>query len=183
MKGLVFTEFLKMVDEKFSPEMVEKIIDASDLATQGAYTTVGTYDHHELVRLITHLSSFTNIPIPELEVTYGKYLFKTLLNRYAKFIFSSSSLFEFLQQIDQHIHVEVRKIYPDAELPQFNCKVLSPHSMTMLYSSNRPFANLAEGLMLGCAEHFKENIKIQRETLPPKNDKKNVALFTLTKQE
>jgi len=36
----------------------------------------------------------------------------------------------------------------------------------MVYRSSRPFADLAEGLILGCAEHFGERIAIAREALP-----------------
>ncbi len=43
MKGIVFTEFLDMVDSVYSPEVVEDIIEASELASAGPYTAVGTY--------------------------------------------------------------------------------------------------------------------------------------------
>ena len=35
MKGVVFTEFVEMVEEKFSPEMAELIIESSNLPSQG----------------------------------------------------------------------------------------------------------------------------------------------------
>lgn len=180
MKGLIFTEFLEMVSEVFSPEMVENIIDASDLSTQGAYTDIGTYDYQELIRLVSNLSLATKISIPELEITYGKYLFKKLLTRYFDLVSRTQSTFEFLRQVDQHIHVEVLKLYPDAELPRFECTTLSPTSMAMEYRSNHPFESLAEGLILGCAEYFNEKINIERQKLAPKNGKNNVVLFTLT---
>lgn len=34
--------------------------------------------------------------------------------------------------------------------------------MTMVYRSRRPFADLAEGLIEGCASHFAERIAIER---------------------
>lgn len=183
MKGMIFCDFLEMVDDVFSPEMVENIIESSDLPNEGAYTDIGTYDYQELVRLVTHLSKATSIPIPQLEVTYGKYLFTKLLDRYSDLIKSAHSTFEFLQQVDEHIHVEVLKLYPEAELPRFECTIKNPQSMMMEYRSNHPFADLAEGLILGCSEHFNEQMNIQREKLAPKDGKKNVVLFTLSKQE
>jgi hypothetical protein len=53
MKGMVFTEFLEMVEAKFSADMVDDIISDSDLPNGGAYTSVGTYDHSELVHCQT----------------------------------------------------------------------------------------------------------------------------------
>jgi len=51
MKGVVFTEFLDMVEAKFSADMVDDIIDDAKLASGGAYTAVGTYPHSEMVAL------------------------------------------------------------------------------------------------------------------------------------
>ena len=45
MKGLVFTEFLELVDEQFSFETCEQIIEMSDLPSGGIYTSVGTTSH------------------------------------------------------------------------------------------------------------------------------------------
>lgn len=50
MKGIVFVEFLEMVESTFSAEMADDIIDACDLSSGGAYTSVGTYPHSEIVR-------------------------------------------------------------------------------------------------------------------------------------
>lgn len=182
MKGMVFCDFLEMVDKVFSPEVVENIIDLSNLPNKGAYTDIGTYDHKELLRLVSNLSTITGVPISTLEVEYGKYLFKKLYNRYTDIVQNANSTFNFLQQVDQHIHVEVLKLYPEAELPRFECTMLSPKSMTMKYSSNHPFADLAEGLIQGCADHYQEVITLKRQKLPAENNKINVELFTLLKQ-
>lgn len=48
MKGIVFTGFLEMVDEVFSPEITECIIESSNLKSGGIYTAVGTYDYTEI---------------------------------------------------------------------------------------------------------------------------------------
>jgi hypothetical protein len=183
MKGIIFAEYLEMVADVFSPAMVEQIIDASNLPSEGAYTEVGTYDHQELIRLVANLSKATKISISELEITYGKYLFKKLLTRYSDLVSRTQTTFDFLQQVDQHIHVEVLKLYPEAELPRFECKMINSNLMTMEYRSNHPFADLAEGLILGCAEHFNEKFSIKKEKLSPKEGKIHVVLFTLTKEE
>ncbi|MCP4964259.1 MAG: hypothetical protein GY926_03390 [bacterium] len=66
MKGVVFTEFVEMVEEKFSPEIAERIIESSDLPSQGIYTAVGTYGHTEMLQLVTRLSEETGIEVPDL---------------------------------------------------------------------------------------------------------------------
>lgn len=182
MKGIIFTQFFEMVSEKFSPEMLEKLIDESNLASGGAYTDIGTYDYQELIRLITHLSTETHIPISELEIAYGKYLFRKFVTRYYDLMIMSQSAFDFLSKIDSYIHVEVKKLYPDAELPRFKSVMVRPNKMTMEYHSTRPFADLAEGLISGCIDYFNEKITIERKLLPSGGGAKNVVLFTLTKE-
>jgi hypothetical protein len=57
VKGVVFTEFLEMVEEKFSPAVADSVIEQSTLASGGAYTTLGTYDHQEMLQLVTNLAT------------------------------------------------------------------------------------------------------------------------------
>ncbi len=52
MKGIVFTEFLEMVEEKFSPELADRIVEEAELPSGGVYTTVGTYNHGEMIKLV-----------------------------------------------------------------------------------------------------------------------------------
>jgi len=44
MKGIVFTEFLELVENKFGLEMLDAIIEASNLESEGVYTRIGTYN-------------------------------------------------------------------------------------------------------------------------------------------
>ena len=165
MKGIVFTEFLKMVEEVFSLEMADKIIQASHLPSKGIYTNIGTYDHKEMIELVTHLSKETGIPISDLEVTYGKYLFKSFTKYYKNFISGHNSLFDFLMSVNNTIHVEVRKLYPDAELPHLHYQRVSDNQLIIDYQSTRPFADLAEGLIRGSAEHFNVKINLNRKNI------------------
>jgi len=41
MKGIVFTEFLEMVENKFSPELADRIIEGAEVPSGGVYTAVG----------------------------------------------------------------------------------------------------------------------------------------------
>jgi len=178
MKGIVFSEFIEFVEERFSPEMADDIIEASDLPSGGAYTSVGTYDHQELLQLVSSLSEITHTPVPELVRAYGYHLFDRLSTIYPHFITKTESAFTFLQHVDDHIHVEVQKFYPEAELPSFEYEFPLPNQMIMIYRSVRPLADLAEGLIRSCIEHFGEDILVEREDLP--SEEGTMAKFTLT---
>lgn len=80
MKGIIFTEFLDLVEEKFGLAMVDKIIQQSKLASKGIYTSIGTYSFSEMLQLLQHLSANTKISIDDLLLVYGEHLFLVLGN-------------------------------------------------------------------------------------------------------
>jgi len=165
MKGIVFTEFLEMVEDKFGFDTADKIVSNSQLKSGGVYTAVGTYDHSEIVQLATHLSKESEISIPDLLQVFGKHLFGRFAKGYARFFENTTDSFSFLSSIENYIHIEVRKLYPDAELPTFEVQRLGEDKMEMIYKSERGFADFAEGLMKGCIEHFGEEVVVERENL------------------
>jgi len=57
---------------------VDGIIEASDLPSEGIYTSVGTYEFNEMVILLHSLSERTNISIDDLLYAFGHYLFVSL---------------------------------------------------------------------------------------------------------
>jgi len=165
MKGLVFTEFLEMVEQQHGFEFTEELIDQADLPSGGAYTSVGTYDHSEMISLLRGLSEKTDLSIPALLRAYGHYLFKTFERSYPHFIENAHSAFDFLESIDQHIHVEVKKLYPDAELPAFSSKRLSPDSLELIYRSERKMGAFAQGLIEQSLVFFREEAQVSMENI------------------
>lgn len=165
MKGIVFTEFLEMVEEVFSWQTAEAILEECELASGGVYTAVGTYDHHEMLALVGALARQTGLAAPDLVQAFGRRLFARFVVLYPHFFEGVGGTHEFLSRVESVIHDEVRKLYPDAQLPKIECRVCGPGRMEVTYRSSRPFAELAEGLIRGCAEHFGEEIELSRRPL------------------
>ncbi|MGB1009029.1 MAG: heme NO-binding domain-containing protein [Thiolinea sp.] len=160
MKGVVFTEFLEMVEDRFSEDMVDDIIDDSDLPSGGIYTAVGTYPHEEIVQLVVSLSQHSGIEVPDLIRTFGQHLFGRFSVLYPAFFPPDITAFDFLESVEDYIHIEVRKLYPDAALPTFETRRENDNTLIMIYNSAHPFATLAEGLLHGCMDHFKVKANI-----------------------
>ncbi|MFC4304958.1 heme NO-binding domain-containing protein [Cohnella boryungensis] len=180
VKGIVFTNFIEMVEQKFSLEVADGIITDAALPSGGSYTTVGTYSHTEMIRLVSELGKRTGVPVSDLIRTFGEYLFEQLVDLFPHFIDTNRSVFDFLPKVDSYIHAEVRKLYPDAELPSFSYEVSGPDRFVMVYRSARPFADLAEGLINGCIAYYGEPIEMFREELADTDG--TAARFTLTKR-
>lgn len=167
MKGLVFVEFLEMVEERFSPDIAQEIVDAANPPSGGAYTSLGTYDHQEIVGLVTQLSRVTGQPASDLVRAFGEHLFSRLCALYPQFFDGIDNARDFLRCVDGYVHMEVRKLYPEAELPSFYFHAATgPGEVTLEYRSSRPFADLAEGMVLACIRHFGSAIDMERRDLP-----------------
>jgi hypothetical protein len=126
VKGVVFREFFNMVEEQHSDELLDRIIVKADLPSGGAYTTSGTYPHEELVKVLVALSEEIQTPVPELLNAFGRYLVPVFKSKFPMLFRKHQDPLEFLSEVDGFVHVEVRKLYPEAELPRFICHRADP---------------------------------------------------------
>jgi hypothetical protein len=181
MKGIVFTEFLEMVENKFSPELADRIIEGAEVPSGGVYTAVGTYSHTEMIGLVRCLSKETGIDSAELMRSFGGHMFERFYVLFPKYFEGLNSSFEFMEKIEDYIHVEVRKLYPEAELPSFVCETSEPGCLRLTYRSSRPFATLAEGLIRGCVAHYREAADIEIEDLS--DGEGTAARFLITRRD
>lgn len=154
MKGIVFTEFLEMVEALHDGDFVDDLIVTAGLPHEGAYSAVGTYPHTEMVSLVVRYSTMTDAPVPSVLSGFGRHLFSRFAVLYPVFFENISCPLHFLGTIEDVIHVEVRKLYPDAELPRFDAVWPSPEVLELTYRSERHLGDLAAGLIDGCVQHF-----------------------------
>ena len=162
MKGVIFTEFFEMVENEFGIEMLEQLIDETSSLSDGSYTSVGTYPHTEIIGYAQALSRNTDTPLEDLVRHFGRYLAGTFHRLHSQHFDSCTGVFGLLKNIEEHIHVDVRKLYPDAELPVFSYQEISETLFILDYESTRGFADLAHGLIEGVAKHYEEKIAITR---------------------
>ncbi|HXE71543.1 MAG TPA: heme NO-binding domain-containing protein [Candidatus Nitrosotenuis sp.] len=164
MKGILFTELLEMAEERWGLALVDRALVASELPHGGAYTSVGTYGHGEFLRVVDELGRAVGLSRSEFLSDYGRHLFARLLGAYPQ-VQGPATVFEFLQDLDGYVHLEVLKLYPDARPPRLSWQLEGPDRLVLLYESHRPLADLARGLLAGCIAHFGEDIALQTEDL------------------
>ena len=175
MKGIVFTEFLELVEEKFGMVMVDDILNASELESGGAYTAVGTYKFAEMLSLLNNLSDRTQLSIDDLLYIYAQHFFKVIGVSYPGFLKSYSDPIEMLASIEDHIHVEVLKIYPEAQLPTFKTIEKSEKTLILEYLSDRAMYSFGLGLMQETFNYFKVESTIRLEKI--KKDGTHVRFY------
>lgn len=156
-----------MVENSFGYAMVEDLIESSELESKGIYTNVGNYDFREIHKLVHCLHKKTDIPISELMQSFGHHMHKMFARGYGVFYTVCKDAFEFLESIDNHIHVEVRKLYPDAELPSFQTRRLDNNTFEMIYTSKRKMGDFAKGLIKNAIEYYDQKATIEESLIDP----------------
>ncbi len=177
MLGLVFTEFIEMVEGRFSPELADAILEDVGAPHGGAYTAVGNYPHQEMLALVAALSRRTGEPEPALVQALGRHLMQHFRRAHADLLVRHGSLFDLVAAIDGEIHVEVRKLYEQAAPPRFTVTGRDPQRLSLLYESPRCLQHLALGLLEAAAEHYGERVRITRQ--PHEHEGRRGVLFQL----
>ena len=160
MKGLVFTTFYSHVEDRYGVDTLEDIIEDADLPNKGAFTSVGTYPFQDMVALVVALSKRVEKPLAVVLEDFGHYCFGKWV-AYVPAHFDNKSLFDILEGIDDFHEYEVRKLYPDAELPSFKVQSRDHRLLVMNYFSCKPLADLATGVIKGAAAYLGESIEVK----------------------
>jgi hypothetical protein len=153
VKGIIFSELVGFLDRAGGPELAEKVLADAGLPHGGAYTRVGQYPWQEAVRVVEAASRETGAEFADLCHQFGAYLFERFTVLYGDIVGRYASAEELLSHVGDHIHEEVRILYPDAQPPQ-----VTVHDegdvLRVEYASHRPFAHIAHGLVAGAMTHF-----------------------------
>jgi hypothetical protein len=123
MKGIIFTECLALVKSKFGLEIVQWIIDECRTYTDGFYTSIGTYGHKVLFKIVGRLSKIKGIPAPESLALHGEYFFHALSTDYPRSK-EKSHLFSFSDDVKYYIHPKYLTLYRRTELPSFKAEII-----------------------------------------------------------
>lgn len=169
MKGMIFTNFRYLVEEQFGERVMDDILAACPLASEGAYTALGNYPHQELVCLLEELSRRVGVSTEELTVLYGAYLITAFRQQYPGYFSQAADTFAFLRQVQDVIHREVAQLFERADPPGFRWSQPSPDHLVLIYTSRRRMGTLARGMILACCEHFGEEIRVEQAALPDPN--------------
>lgn len=155
MKGMVLRSFADFVERSFGEDVSDSALSLDELSTHGAFTTVGYYPTADLVHMVTHVSEKTGQDHHTLIKEFGEDLFRRLASGHSEMMKDFKSPISLLAAIESVIHVNVRRLYTDTELPRFDVgQREGDHYLHLTYRSSRPFADLAEGLIHGCLHHY-----------------------------
>ena len=159
MKGIVFNLLEQLVARDFGEDTWDALLDASEL--DGAYTSLGSYPDEDLAKLVSAASAALAMPVDDVVVWFGRNALPLFAGRYPQLFEPHDSTRSFVLTLNDIIHPEVRKLYPGADVPEFDFDSRD-EVLKMGYRSPRKLCSFAEGLLLGAADHYRERLTIEQ---------------------
>lgn len=160
MQGSIYTTFADMIIEKMGMEQWNELLEQTNPASKGIYTSGQQYDDSELINMVVALSEKTGVAPEKLVEAFGQYLFDNLYKSSPANIAHIDNLRDFLLAIDNVIHAEVKRVHPDSYLPKFEYENGKDGELIMYYTSKRKLCHASVGLIFGASKQFKQEIKI-----------------------
>lgn len=160
MKGVVFNVVEEVIVDMYDADTWEDILDAVEL--DGAYASLGSYPDEHMLAIVGEAARMLDVDVPTVLKTVGRAAFAGLSRRHSQFEIGDMTFTEFVQHVENYIHPEVRKLYADATVPNFDFETIDDGKLRMTYSSPRNLPDLAEGLLMGAADAFGEKIVVSR---------------------
>ena len=165
MLGLVFTELTGFIERHHSEDVVDEVLASIGFDHDGAWTAVGNYPHDEALMLVVRAAEVLGEDPATIVTSFGRELFGRFKVLYPNFFGDVTTAMEFLERVEDHIHIEVRKLYSEARTPRIATQreqLPDGESMHVEYSFHRPMAMLAHGLIEGCIEEYGGDYVIER---------------------
>lgn len=115
---------------------------------------MGNYPCRELIKIVTALSARCEVGVDRVQRRFGHWMMRYFTQHYPAAFVGKADAFALLEAVSDEIHVEVKKLYPEVELPQFDTRRLSPGHLQMVYTSPRPLHDFCHGLIEASLDMF-----------------------------
>ena len=160
MKGVIFNILEDFVVDGWGEDAYDEILSMCPVSAHGPFVGPGTYPDAELFAIAGAAAKKLGVPLSDALRAFGSFTFPKLAARYPMFLDGAEDAKTFLQSVHSVIHVEVRKLYPQAITPAFQYEDTGSDSLRVLYTSKRKLCQFMEGMIAGVGTHFRENIAV-----------------------
>ncbi len=179
VKGILFNLAEEVVEAAYGAATWERIIDASQVS--GAYTTLGNYPDEEFSKIIGGAVQVLGAPEATVVSSIAEGAIPLLSERYPDFFVGHDSARSFVLTLNDIIHPEVKKLYPDVNVPEFDFIDQGPDTELLIgYHSARQLCALAEGFIRGAATRYGETVAISHDRCMHRGDQSCTIGCTFT---
>ena len=160
MKGVVFNLLEEILSQEHGEDLWDDVLASAGLG--GAYTSLGSYPDADFFALVSVASRALDTPPEDLVRWFGRQAMPLFAQNYPGLFARYSSARPFVGALNDIIHPEVRKLYPGADVPEFDFDTSRDDVLVMGYHSSRRLCAFAEGLIEGAAAHYGERVSISQ---------------------
>ena len=178
MKGIIFVKLNQFVDELWGDEFWDELLQDAELPSDGIYTSVATYDDAELFTLVGLIMEKKGLTGQQAQMAFGQWMFKQLLEAAPPEAHKFTDVFSFLYGVQDVIHVEAKKLKPEAILPEFEFIEETENSLSFHYLSPRKMCYFCEGIIEGLADHTGQKVAIEQTECEHEGDARCVIKVT-----
>jgi hypothetical protein len=179
VKGIVFNLLEECVRRQLGEAAWDALLQESRL--EGAYTSLGNYPDTEVMMLVGAAARVMKLRPEEVVRWFGRSALPLFAQRYPGLFSEHVSTRPFLLTLNSLIHPEVRKLYPGADVPDFEFDTTAPDVLFMDYRSKRRLCAFAEGLIEGSAAFYGEIVTMHQSECMHRGDEK--CRFQITFQK
>lgn len=155
MKGVVFNLLEEFVTAQWGEDAYEKVLDQCPMKNGGVFVGPETYPDADLAAIVTVACRQLGVAPDDALRAFGRFMFPRLAEKFPVFVKDHTHPRAFLKTVHDVIHVEVRKLMPDATPPVIRWSEPNDRDLILTYDSHRGLCVLMEGLLDGTADYFK----------------------------
>lgn len=156
MKGTVVATWVRTATAMWGAELTGKAMEHAGWAKNRIALPTEDIDDAEVRAFINFLGKSLGKSEDEIWMIIGKDNVKSFFGVYPAF-FQQENLYSFLRSM-YDVHVVVVKRIPGANPPEILIEPISEYEAVLSYRSKRGMFGYLKGLLVGGAEHFKENV-------------------------
>lgn len=160
VKGIIFNFVEEIVAGDAGRDTWDDVLE--EAGVDGAYTSVGSYDDEELFAIVDAAADELGMEERDLLRHVGRESIPRFYDRYPELFEEQDGLEAFLRSLNGIIHPEVEKLYPGAEVPQFDVETADDGALLMGYASPRKLCHFGEGLIQGAADHYDTAVEVEQ---------------------
>jgi hypothetical protein len=153
MKAFIITSMVDMLDRQHGAGEVDAILAKAGLQSLRDAEPNDNVPVQHIVRLSMVAAETLNTEVDDLVEQFGWYIFGVLVIEFPDQV-SQPDFHTFLKAVDTQIHPEMRRRFPNAEVPSVTVEAVEGDSFLVRYASKRPFTRLACGIISAASAHF-----------------------------
>lgn len=169
MLGFFLTELKKYIVSDLSEIAWNEVLAKAGLGSK-QYLNGINYPDQELVKIVVNAADLNGMPVGHVLKNFGRFVGRDLFSAYRPLIDPKWKTLDFLENVEETIHKVVRARNRQAEPPRLTINRVASKEVVIEYRSPRKLCQLAQGIVLGVADHYQEPIQLVDETCMHRGD-------------